>query len=115
MSQDDIVANLDPVEWERLSRVRNIGIAAHIDSGKTTVTERALFYTGRINAIHEVRGKDAVGAKMDSIDLEREKSITIQSASTLCNWVKKDDESKDEKYHNNLIHTPGHIDFTIEL
>lgn len=115
LTQDDIVANLDPVEWERLSRVRNIGIAAHIDSGKTTVTERVLYYTGRINAIHEVRGKDAVGAKMDSMDLEREKGITIQSAATFCDWVKKDDEGKDEKYHVNLIDTPGHIDFTIEV
>ncbi|KAJ8108770.1 hypothetical protein OPT61_g7942 [Boeremia exigua] len=115
LTQEDIVANLDPVEYERLSRVRNIGIAAHIDSGKTTVTERVLYYTGRINAIHEVRGKDAVGAKMDSMDLEREKGITIQSAATFCDWVKKDADGKDEKYHVNLIDTPGHIDFTIEV
>ena len=86
--------------------VRNIGISAHIDSGKTTLTERILFYTGKIDSIHDVRGKDGVGAKMDSMELEREKGITIQSAATYCEW---------NNNQINIIDTPGHVDFTIEV
>jgi elongation factor G len=89
-----------------LTLFRNIGISAHIDSGKTTLTERILFYTDRIHAIHDVRGKDGVGAKMDFMELERERGITIQSAATHCQW---------RGHHVNIIDTPGHIDFTIEV
>ena len=89
-----------------ISRIRNIGISAHIDSGKTTLTERILFYTKRIHKIHEVRGKDAVGATMDFMDLERERGITITSAATYCAW---------NDYYINIIDTPGHVDFTIEV
>lgn len=91
--------------WD-VSKVRNIGISAHIDSGKTTLTERVLFYTGKIHAIHDVRGKDGVGAKMDSMELERERGITIQSAATAVKWKEID---------INIIDTPGHVDFTIEV
>ena len=86
--------------------IRNIGISAHIDSGKTTLTERILFYTKRIHAIHDVKGKDGVGATMDSMELEKERGITIASAATYCNW---------KGYNVNLIDTPGHVDFTIEV
>ncbi|MCI5221102.1 MAG: elongation factor G [Candidatus Electrothrix sp. AR4] len=89
-----------------LDKVRNIGISAHIDSGKTTLTERILYYTQRIHAIHEVRGKDGVGATMDSMELEKERGITIQSAATYCSWKDID---------VNIIDTPGHVDFTVEV
>ncbi len=89
-----------------LSQVRNIGISAHIDSGKTTLTERILYYTNRIHTIHDVKGKDGVGATMDSMELEKERGITIASAATYCEW-------RDNQV--NIIDTPGHVDFTIEV
>ena len=89
-----------------MKNLRNIGISAHIDSGKTTLTERILYYTKRIHAIHEVKGKDGVGAKMDSMELEKERGITISSAATHCAW---------KGYKINIIDTPGHVDFTIEV
>jgi elongation factor G len=89
-----------------IDNVRNIGISAHIDSGKTTLTERILYYTQRIHAIHDVKGKDGVGATMDSMELEKERGITIASAATFCEW---------KNHEINIIDTPGHVDFTIEV
>ena len=89
-----------------IQKVRNIGISAHIDSGKTTLTERVLFYTKRIHAIHDVKGKDGIGATMDSMELEKERGITIASAATYCSW---------KGHEINIIDTPGHVDFTIEV
>jgi len=87
-------------------KVRNIGISAHIDSGKTTFTERVLFYSGKIDSIHDVRGTDGVGATMDFMELEKERGITIQSAATTVTWGEN---------MINIIDTPGHVDFTIEV
>lgn len=89
-----------------LSQLRNIGISAHIDAGKTTLSERILFYTGRIHKVSEVRGKDGAGATMDHMELEKEKGITIQSAATHVNW---------KGMPINVIDTPGHVDFTVEV
>lgn len=89
----------------KLENVRNIGISAHIDSGKTTLSERILYYTGRIHKIEDVRG-DGDGATMDHMELEKERGITITSAATT---VEYDD------HKINLIDTPGHVDFTVEV
>lgn len=89
-----------------IRNLRNIGISAHIDSGKTTLTERILYYCNKIHRISEVRGKDGVGATMDSMELEKERGITIASAATNVNWKGCD---------LNIIDTPGHVDFTIEV
>jgi len=89
-----------------IKKVRNIGISAHIDSGKTTLTERILYYCNKIYRIGEVRGKDGIGATMDSMELEKERGITIASAATNVRW---------KGYDLNVIDTPGHIDFTIEV
>ena len=89
-----------------IERMRNIGISAHIDSGKTTLTERILYYCKKIHRIHEVKGKDGGGATMDYMDLERERGITITSATTNVTW---------KDYSINIIDTPGHVDFTIEV
>ncbi|MEQ8789727.1 MAG: elongation factor G [Pirellulaceae bacterium] len=89
----------------KLEKLRNIGISAHIDSGKTTLSERVLFYSGRIHKMEEVHGGGS-GATMDHMDLERERGITITSAATTVEW---------QEHQINLIDTPGHVDFTVEV
>jgi elongation factor G len=90
-----------------LTKIRNIGIAAHIDAGKTTVSERVLYYTGKIHKMGEVHEGTAV---MDSLEDEQKRGITIQSAATSCFW-----DRGGERYNINLIDTPGHVDFTVEV
>ena len=92
---------------KELNFIRNIGVCAHIDAGKTTVTERILFYTGKSYKIGEVHEGTAT---MDFLQEEQERGITIQSAATTCPWTHKGQE-----YKINLIDTPGHVDFTIEV
>ena len=86
-----------------LERIRNIGIMAHIDAGKTTTTERILFYTGKVHRMGEVHEGSAT---MDWMVQEQERGITITSAATTCHW---------RDFHINIIDTPGHVDFTIEV
>ena len=96
-----------------LERVRNIGIMAHIDAGKTTTTERILFYTGRVHRIGETHEGSAT---MDWMVQEQERGITITSAATTCRWRDpRDPNNKDRTYRINIIDTPGHVDFTVEV
>ncbi len=96
-----------------LERVRNIGIMAHIDAGKTTTTERILFYTGRVHRIGETHEGSAT---MDWMVQEQERGITITSAATTCRWRDpRDPDNKDRTYRINIIDTPGHVDFTVEV
>ena len=103
-----------------MAKTRNIGISAHIDSGKTTLSERILFYCDKIHKIEDVRGGGA-GATMDHMDLEKEKGITIASAATTVTWQGIDHkgitfaEGIDKECRINLIDTPGHVDFTVEV
>ncbi|MEN3026271.1 MAG: elongation factor G [Chlorobiota bacterium] len=103
MREDTAIRGKSALE---IRQIRNIGISAHIDSGKTTLSERILYYTGRIHRIEEVRSKTGGGPTLDYMELEREKGITIQAAATYCSW---------NQHHINLIDTPGHVDFTVEV
>src|SRR3972149_3197123 len=94
-------------DTDQLQNVRNIGIMAHIDAGKTTTTERILFYTGRLHKMGEVHEG---AATMDWMEQEQERGITIASAATTCHWHRNEIE-----YRINIIDTPGHVDFTAEV
>jgi elongation factor G len=95
-----------PEDEKKLAKIRNIGIMAHIDAGKTTTTERILYHSGKIHKIGEVHDKKGKGATMDFMDQERERGITIQSAATTVYW---------QEHQINIIDTPGHVDFTAEV
>src|SRR5213595_251701 len=95
-----------------LEKLRNFGIIAHIDAGKTTVSERVLFYTGISHKIGEVHEGDTV---MDWMEQERERGITITSAATTCFWTQTGQDKKIREHRINIIDTPGHIDFTVEV
>jgi elongation factor G len=98
-----------------LNRYRNFGIIAHIDAGKTTTTERILYYTGKTHKIGEVHDG---AATMDWMEQEQERGITITSAATTTFWQRRSiraTTSKNDKYRFNIIDTPGHVDFTIEV
>ena len=105
---------------KNLPKTRNIGISAHIDSGKTTLSERILFYCDKIHKIEDVKGGGA-GATMDHMELEREKGITITSAATTVTWEGVDRkgikfaEGDEKDIKINLIDPPGHVDFTVEV
>lgn len=101
------VIAMSSLKDSKLRRMRNIGIMAHIDAGKTTTTERILFYTGRLHRMGEVHDG---GATMDWMEQEKERGITITSAATTCFWNKNDNQ-----YRINIIDTPGHVDFTVEV
>ena len=92
--------------------MRNIGIMAHIDAGKTTTTERILYYTGKSHRIGEVDDGEAI---MDWMEQEQERGITIQSAATTTYWERTFEGQKPIKYQINIIDTPGHVDFTAEV
>jgi len=96
---------MNPATHVPIEKLRNVGISAHIDSGKTTLTERMLFYGGRIHTMREVRGGDG-GAFMDFDPIEKRRGITIASAVTRVNW---------NDHAINIIDTPGHVDFTVEV
>src|SRR5690625_1100073 len=103
MSEEKATTTSDSKIIDRIKRTRNIGIMAHIDAGKTTVSERILFYTGRSHRLGETHDGSAT---MDWMEQEQERGITIQSAATHCIW-------KDHRI--NIIDTPGHVDFTVEV